>query len=77
MTKTPIQKAIEIAGSHAALAVAVGVTPPMVWQWCQGIRPISAARCIPIEQATAGAVTRYDLRPDIFGPAPAKEGEAA
>lgn len=24
-----------------------------------------------IERATAGAVTRHDLRPDVFGPAPA------
>lgn len=30
-----------------------------------------------IERATAGTVTRYELRPDIFWPAPAKEGEAA
>lgn len=30
-----------------------------------------------IEEATAGQVTRYDLRPDIFGPAPESPAEAA
>jgi DNA-binding transcriptional regulator YdaS (Cro superfamily) len=31
---------------------------------------VPADRCLPIERATGGAVTRYDLRPDIFGDAP-------
>jgi DNA-binding transcriptional regulator YdaS (Cro superfamily) len=45
-------------------ARAVGVSPDMVYQWIKGIRPVSAERCVAIEQATAGAVTRKDLRPD-------------
>lgn len=28
---------------------------------------VPAERCLAIEQATAGAVTRHDLRPDVFG----------
>lgn len=31
-------------------------------------RGVPLARAIAIERATAGAVTRAELRPDIFGP---------
>ena len=41
-----------------------------------GHRNASPARAQKIEAATDGAVTRHDLRPDIFGPAP-REREAA
>lgn len=67
MDKAPIENAVEIAGGPTALARTLGVTPPMVWQWCEGIRPVSPKHCIPIELATKGAVTRYELRPDVFG----------
>lgn len=41
-------------------------------------RPIPADICPAIEAATAGEITRYDLRPDVFGPAPASgHSEAA
>lgn len=52
-------------GSNAGLARAIGATPAMVYQWMNGIRPISAERCIDIERATAGAVTCEELRPDL------------
>lgn len=63
----PITNAIEAAGGQSALAKAINVTPPMVWQWINGLRPVPAHHCIPIEEATGGKVTRYDLRPDVFG----------
>lgn len=46
----------------------VGVTQGRVSQWLKGEK-IPAERCIQIEAATGGKVTRYDLRPDVFGPA--------
>lgn len=67
MDKTPIEVAAEVAGGRTALARALGVTPSMVSQWCAGFRPVSPRHCIPIEEATRGSVTRYDLRPDVFG----------
>jgi DNA-binding transcriptional regulator YdaS (Cro superfamily) len=77
MTTSPIQKAIASCdNSKAIFARLVGVTPAMVWQWEKGRRPVPATRCVDIEQATGGTVTRYDLRPDVFGEAPAKS-EAA
>lgn len=50
--------------SAADLAKDVGVTPVLISQWRNGIRPVPVERCVPIERATGGAVTRKDLRPD-------------
>ena len=38
--------------------------PQLMWQWTAGVRPVPIERCVPIERATDGAVTRRDLRPD-------------
>lgn len=70
-----IKRAIEVAGTQTALAEKIGATQGQVWQWSAGRKPIPAHRCIPIEEATEGRVTRYDLRPDVFGKKP--ESEAA
>jgi len=50
--------------SRSDFARAVGVSPDMVYQWIKGIRPIAIERCVAIERATNGAVTRKDLRPN-------------
>lgn len=73
---TPIEKAIEAAGGVNALSQSIGVTPPAVSQWkARGIAP--PERCIAIEQATGGSVTRYELRPDVFGLMPTPDEAAA
>jgi len=51
-------------GSKADLARKIGAQPQLVWQWSSGVRPVPIERCVPIERATDGAVTRKDLRPD-------------
>lgn len=50
-------------GRGSAVAAAVGVTPVMVSQWSGGVKPVPVERCVDIERATSGAVTRRDLRP--------------
>ena len=65
-----INRAVEILGAQNALADAVGVSKAFVNQWIKGERPVPPERCRAIEAATDGKVTRYDLRPDIFGAAP-------
>jgi DNA-binding transcriptional regulator YdaS (Cro superfamily) len=66
-----ISQAIEICGTQAALAEAIGVTPQAVNQWVtKGQVPIE--RVVAVEQATGGKVTRQQLRPDIFGDPPPK-----
>lgn len=75
-----IEKAVEIAGNQTALARAIGCTSVFVHEMLHGKKSVSAKLCIPIENAVNGAVTRYDLRPDVFGEDPGKakrKGRAA
>lgn len=69
--KTPIQRAIEQLGP-SALADAIGVTPQFITSLSKGERPVPPGRCLAIEAATLGKVTRYELRPDVFGGPPEK-----
>lgn len=84
-TTSPIEQAIDAAGGRSALADRLGVHRSLLSQWLTGHRPVAAKHCIAIEEATGGAVTRYQLRPDVFGESPdslrrtpaANEGDAA
>lgn len=67
MRNQPISRAIATLGSQSALASGLGVTQGLISQWSTGRLKVPAERCIAIEQATNGAVTRYELRPDVFG----------
>lgn len=67
-----LTKAIEHAGGVAKLASLIGAAPNVVGNWkLRGRVPVE--RCMAVEAATSGAVTRHDLRPDVFGPAPEAE----
>jgi DNA-binding transcriptional regulator YdaS (Cro superfamily) len=79
MDQTPICRAVAAFDSQAAFAKAVGVHPSFVSQWVTGRRPVPAKLCKRIEDEVArigGSVTRFELCPDVFGPAP-KRGKAA
>lgn len=67
-----IQKAVEVLGSQAAMAKAVGVSQPFVNDMLHSRKRVPAELCQKMEAATNGAVTRYELRPDVFGEAPVK-----
>lgn len=71
-----LTKAIEQAGGVARLASRIGVAPNVVGNW-KLRESVPADRCLAIEQATEGVVTRHDLRPDVFGPAPNQEARDA
>jgi DNA-binding transcriptional regulator YdaS (Cro superfamily) len=67
-------RAVEILGSQAALAAAIGtfLKRPTVKQgtisyWITSKALLGAEWWSAIESATDGAVTRTDLRPDVFG----------
>jgi DNA-binding transcriptional regulator YdaS (Cro superfamily) len=49
------------------IATLCGITVQAVYKWSKSERGIPAEHCRTIECATKGAVTRYDLRPDVFG----------
>ena len=51
-------------GTQTDLAREIGAPAQLVWQWARGVRPVPIGRCVAIERATLGAVTRKDLRPD-------------
>lgn len=63
---TPMNKAVAAAQSQGKLARLIGVSRQRVGQLVAGDR-IPAELAIKIEQATNGAVTRADLRPDLWG----------
>lgn len=50
-------------GSRQAFAEKLRVPAPLVSQWANGDRPVPIERCLEIEAATGGEVTRRDLRP--------------
>lgn len=74
MDMTALDKAVIAAGSQLALAGLLGIKAPSVSGWYERKR-VPAERCIAIELATG--VSRHELRPDVFGPAPTASGRQA
>ena len=60
-----LQRVFEYFGSQAATARALEVSDMAVSLWKTA--GVTAERALEIEIATNGAVTRQDLRPDLFG----------
>jgi DNA-binding transcriptional regulator YdaS (Cro superfamily) len=63
-----IQRAIDVFGSQAAMARALGVKQPTISEWRRGARPVPAERCPQIEGETARLGQRVyceDLRDDV------------
>jgi DNA-binding transcriptional regulator YdaS (Cro superfamily) len=67
--ETAIARAARLAGSQSALASLLGVSPQAVQQWVEKGHP-PPERCLAIERAVSGAVTRFELRPDVYGEPP-------
>lgn len=61
-----LDQAIAVVGSQSELADRLGIKCASVSGWRKR-RRVPADRCLAIEAMTGGAVTRYDLRPDVFG----------
>lgn len=68
---------IEAAGGVSALAKRLGVKAPTVHQWKTGDRKVSPRLALAIEREWPGIASVHDLRPDIFGPPPCEQQEAA
>jgi DNA-binding transcriptional regulator YdaS (Cro superfamily) len=65
-----LKTAISQLGSQVAVAKLVGVTPQAVSEIVRRGRRVPAEWCLAIEQASGGAVSAHELRPDLY---PAKE----
>ena len=50
-------------GRATKLAADIGVEASFIGQIVSGLRPVPPLKCVAIERATSGAVTRRDLRP--------------
>lgn len=75
MNATSLEKARKAAGGRKAdIASLLGISPAAVTRWGDVV-PVN--RAIELEQKTGGKVTRYDLRPDIFGEPPRRKRRAA
>ncbi len=69
-----ILRAVAIHGGRKrAFAESLGITPQMLNHWLARKR-VPAEYCIAVEKATQGIVTRYDLRPEVFGDKPEQHG---
>jgi len=66
MNINALQKAIKYVGSQKALAKAIGSKQQTVNWWLHKSRKVPPEYVLSIERVVNGAVTRYDLRPDIY-----------
>lgn len=64
--KPHIERAITLRGSQAKLADAMGCSQQQI-SYLLKADSITAEMAIKVDAATGGAVSRQDLRPDIFG----------
>jgi len=69
-----LREAIEAIGSQSAMARLLRVTQGAVSKWVSGRRPLAAEHVLAVEAETG--VSRYRLRPDIYGPEPSGEPAA-
>ncbi|MCE4544616.1 MULTISPECIES: helix-turn-helix domain-containing protein [unclassified Caballeronia] len=65
MTTHAIERAAQLLGGQSALARKLGCTPQAVSKMCSTGR-VPAERVLAIENATEGAITRHELRPDLY-----------
>lgn len=66
MDNSALARAIDEFPTQDAFAEALGIKSPSVSEWKKR-KCVPANRCADIERITNGSVTRFDLRPDIFG----------
>lgn len=55
---------VKTRATQRELATKLAITPVLINQWANQKRPIPPERCVEIERATDGEVTRPELRPD-------------
>ena len=54
----------ETSTKKSDFARAIKVSPALLHQWIEGIRPVAIPQCVVIERETGGKVSRKELRPD-------------
>jgi DNA-binding transcriptional regulator YdaS (Cro superfamily) len=70
--KAALKKAVELVKGQAEMArklselMETPVRQQHVWNWLNRDAELPAEYVIPMERATAGKVSRHDLRPDLY-----------
>ena len=67
MNTESLNRAVAAVGTRYQLAKLIGLRPPSVYGW----KEVPVVRVLAVEEATG--ISRHDLRPDVFGPAPEAE----
>ena len=73
---TPIARAIAALGGPTAAAKTLDAKVTQVCNWVSRDQ-CPAQMVLAVEAATKGLVSRYELRPDVFGEAPVSLDSAA
>jgi DNA-binding transcriptional regulator YdaS (Cro superfamily) len=63
-----LEQAIRVIGSQSATGRLLGVSQAAVWRWLHNSKVLPAEFVLKVERATG--ISRHDLRPDVYGPAP-------
>ena len=74
--KPHIERAIQHHGSQAKLAEVMGCSQQQI-SYLLKAKGITAEMAMRLHDATLGAVSKHELRPDIFGPVNAEQGARA
>lgn len=72
MNNPNIKELFDSVGGVGWISKMIGANYAAVYQWSVKNK-ISAERAVEIEEKTNGLLTRYQLRPDLFGDAPNKK----
>lgn len=73
-TEKAVEEAVRVAGNLRNVAAHLGVTSQAISQWVR-YQKVPPKRVLGLE-ALSG-VSRHDLRPDIYGPAPSERRSRA
>lgn len=62
----PLERAVRLAGGQRALARLCQTSQTRINQCLHRNKKLPAELVLPIERAVGGAVTRHELRPDLY-----------
>lgn len=67
--KTALERAVEHFGGQKRLAERIGTSQSQVWYWLREAKKgVPGEYALAIERESEGAISRRDLRPDLYPP---------
>ncbi|MGF7160148.1 DNA-binding transcriptional regulator YdaS (Cro superfamily) [Rhodoligotrophos appendicifer] len=69
MKNAALERAVNLVGGQSRLAKLIGTTQSRIWYWLtRAKRGVPGEYVLLVERATAGAIKRSELRPDLYPP---------